>query len=90
MANKRKLKKAIDWMTEELMLGCAMAGQAIKESSSEDVARLMEKVLHLQGDLRCRISHPEPGMKQKAYFKALRESINKELEGILEELRELK
>ncbi|MCD7721857.1 MAG: hypothetical protein LUC86_07910 [Prevotellaceae bacterium] len=90
MANKRKLKKAIDWMTGELMLGCTMAGQTIKESSSEDVARLLEKILRLQGDLRCRISHPEPGMTQKAYFKALRESMDKEIKGILEELKELK
>ena len=75
MANKRSLKHAIKFICEELFAEAVAASlygnEPQKEkSNAEDV---LASIIRLEDDYTSRISHVEPGMKAKLYFKTLRE-----------------
>ena len=46
----------------------------------------MVGILRRQDDFICRVSHPEPGMPAKQYFKALRDDLAKQADAIVNQL----
>ena len=73
MASKRLLKQRIDLICEELFAEC-VAG-SLYGQNRESAKALIFSTLKMQDDFIRRISHPEPGMPQKEYFKRLKEDF---------------
>lgn len=87
MANKRELKKRINFVCGGLFAECVAAyNYASREDKQENVKALLGSILHMHSDYIMRVSHPEPGMKPKVYYKALTESFNKEVIDVVDRI----
>ena len=74
MANKRTLKRGINLICEKLFIEC-VAASLYGTSHKDNANSLLASVIQMQSDFICRVSHVEPGMKPKIYFKKLREQF---------------
>lgn len=85
MTNKRTLKKAINLICEELFAeGVAIALYGPRPQ--KDVEALLFSIVKMQQNYISRVSHPEPGMSSKAYYKDLRENFSAQVSEILDQL----
>jgi hypothetical protein len=75
MANKRSLKRTISLLCEALFSECVAASLYGAENHTESANTLLEAIIKMQTDFTNRVSHPEPGMKPKVYFRILREQL---------------
>ncbi len=86
MAKKRVLKQTINLICEELFaecLACTLYGNAKDSNNNEALAY---SILKLQSDYISRISHPEPGMPAKAYYKKLKEDFIAQAGDIIDQI----
>ena len=74
MANKRSLKKAINQICEELFTG-AVAASLYGSEAKDNTQALLVSVIKIQRNYISRVSHPEPGIEAKKYYKDLREKF---------------
>jgi len=88
MASRKNLKKAINSIASELFAECIYVKSALGEDKQEAVDALIIKVLQLQNEHICRISHTEPG-NVKGFYKKLYADFDEEVGKILDELKEL-
>ena len=72
MANKRKLKRTINYVCGDLF--------------AENVNALLAAVLTMHSDFVCRVSHPEPGMTAKVYYKKLIADFRKHVEELTDQV----
>lgn len=86
MANKRQLKKTINMVVGDLLVECVVTKHINQKARQEDVDNVMVSVLRLQDDFICRVSHPEPGMPAKKFFKNLRTELAQRTEEITNQL----
>ena len=87
MANKRELKKRINFVCGGLFAECVAASTfSTREDKAENLKALLRSVLRLHSDYIMRVSHPEPGMKQKEYFRILTDSFNKEIDEVVDQI----
>lgn len=88
MANKRSLKHAIKLVCTELFAEAVAASlygnEPQKEKSHADT--VLASIVRLESDYIRRISHIEPGMKPKLYFKILRERFANEVDEIVDQI----
>lgn len=70
MANKKSLKRTINLICEDLLVECIAA--SLYGNNRDCAESLIYSTIKLQRDFISRISHPEPGMPQKKYFKVLK------------------
>jgi hypothetical protein len=89
MANKRTLKHAINVICEELLAETVAASLYGNKQNKEDADAVFASIFRLGSDYISRISHVEPGMKPKLYFKHLREDFTKEADEIIEHINNL-
>lgn len=75
MANKRTLKRTINLICEELFSECIAASLYGAENHEENAEAVLFSIVKLQSETISRVSHPEPGMAPKLYFKDLREKF---------------
>ena len=83
MANKRSLKHAINLICEELFaeaVAASLYGNNPKAGNADDV---LTSIIRLQTDYISRISHVEPGMEARKYFRVLRDAFTKEADEII-------
>ena len=85
MANKRTLKKTINYIAGEIFTECVVLKSFIPEVNVEKTNDIMTKVLYMQDEFLRRTNHPEPG-NVKGYYKKLREDFNKQLHALIEEI----
>lgn len=88
MANRRKLKKTINYNCAELMAEC-VASMQCSDANIEDAKGIMLNILKLQDDMISRASHVQPGMKASAFFQKLESDMTKRTEDIIEQLNGL-
>lgn len=88
MANKRQLKKDINYLCGELLAEC-ISCQHYNKVNLEDVDNVMLNILNMQDDMICRVSHPEPGMKAHDFFKKLRSDMTVQTSNILDQINAL-
>ncbi|MBQ7818784.1 MAG: hypothetical protein IJ341_03700 [Bacteroidales bacterium] len=92
MANKRNLKKEINFIAEELIASCLLSGAFMSGNNDEKIDELIGRTLDLQVEFLSRINHPN-GTKDtklvKGYYKALIADFDKKVEEILNELEAL-
>ena len=89
MAKRRNLKKAINFLCGELFAECVAIMHYQKPTPQADIDNVMTSILKLQDDMLSRVSHVEPGMKAKKYFKVLINHFNEELEAIVDQLNNI-
>lgn len=88
MANRRQLKKSINYISGELFTECLVNSLYIPGTDKVKADELMGKILLMQDDFICRISHTEPG-NVKGFYKKLRGDFNKQVNEIIDEIAQL-
>jgi hypothetical protein len=89
MANKRTLKHAINLICEELFTEAVAASLYGNERHQDNAEALLFSIIKLQANYISRVSHVEPGLKAKSYFKDLREKFNAEVGDIIDQINSL-
>lgn len=89
MANKRQLKRGINTLCNELLAETVAITLCGKTFAQEDIDKILVNILKLQDDMLNRVSHPEPGLPQKAYFKNLQTDMATGVESIAEQIKAL-
>ncbi|MDO4172749.1 MAG: hypothetical protein Q4E63_09410 [Prevotellaceae bacterium] len=79
MANKRNLKRCINHICGELLAECIAVSTYSVNVDKENVDSLMKSILHTHSDYIMRVSHPEPGMPAKVYYKNIMNSFVSEV-----------
>lgn len=88
MAKRKNLKKNINYVCAELLAECVAATQYHK-ADMEDVSNVVCGILNMQNDMICRVSHVQPGMKSKDFFKKMREDMAKRTEELIDQINGL-
>ena len=86
MSNKRDLKKAIRNICAELFTECASATLYCEPEQKENGEALLTSILTMTNNYLCRVSHPEPGLATKKYYKDLIDNFNKEVAGVVNQI----
>lgn len=86
MANRRELKKAINYICSDLFSECIAASLYNGGKNQEGLNAILASIIILQRDYVCRISHTEPGMPPKAYFKDLKDKFRIQIEEITDSI----
>ena len=87
MAKRRILKRSITEICSALF--AEGVASSLENAHPEDAEAILSSLLKMETDFICRISHVEPGMKPKLYFKDLREDFTKEADEIIEHINNL-
>lgn len=89
MANKRDLKRTINYITSELFAETVAASLYNGKPTQEDVDGILSSIVMVNGDFISRVSHPEPGITTKAYYKNLVTDFNKQVSEIIDQITNL-
>lgn len=89
MTNKRNLKRTINYLCGDLFAECIAASLYNGKTNKDDVDALLTSILVLNNNYVRRISHPEPGMSAKKYFKDLITNFNKQALEIIDQINNL-
>lgn len=88
MTNKRDLKKAINYICSDLFAEC-VAASLYSSKDQKACDDLLAGVLLMHDDFVRRISHPEPGMPQKKYYRTLITDFHKEVSAVIDQISAL-
>ncbi len=86
MANKRELKKTINCVCGELFAECIAVSLYGENPNMENMNALLSSIAIIQNDYICKISHPEPGLPQKKFFKHLSASFNEQVSEVFDHI----
>jgi hypothetical protein len=89
MTNKRTLKKSIKLICEELFAEAIAASLYRSEEHQKNAEALLFSIIRMQNDFSARISHPEPGMPAKAFFRDLREQFTAQASELIDQINNL-
>ena len=89
MANKRNLKRNINYVCSELFSEAIAASMYSSKTSDEDVKALLASILVIHNDYVRRVSHLEPGLTPKVFYKNLVDSFNKQTSEIVDQVANL-
>lgn len=88
MTNKRNLKKAINYICSDLFAECVAASLS-SEKDQKTCDDMLRGILLMHDDFVRRISHPEPGIEQKKYYKAIIADFHKEVSAVIDQISAL-
>lgn len=86
MANKRNLKHQINYVCSELFAECVAMSMYNQKVSDEDTKALLASILCIHNDFIRRVSHPEPGMKPRLFYKDLISNFNKQVSETVDQI----
>lgn len=89
MANKRELKRSINYICSDLFAETVAVSLYDKKASKENLEALLASILIIHDDFIRRVSYPEPGLAPKAYYKAIIEDFNKQVSEIIDHIQNL-
>lgn len=87
MANKRELKKSINYVANDLFQECIVL-KMIKKVDNAKVDEVLVDVLNLQNEFLARANHPQPGAI-KAYYRKLYSDFGDAVEAIINKIKEM-
>ena len=87
MASKRLLKQRINLISEELFAECVAA--SLYGQNRDSAEALIYSTIKMRNNYIRRISHPEPGITAKAYYKDLKEKFAAQASELLDQLNNL-
>lgn len=79
MASKRNLKKMINYICSDVFSECMAASLYRGKKDTEDVKAILSSILIVHDNSIRRVSHPEPGMSKKSYYKDLKDKFNAQI-----------
>ena len=85
MANKRNLKKGINYVASDLFLECIVLKQ-IKKADETKADEILADILNLQNEFLARAGHPEPG-NVKGHYRKLYEDFGNEVDCIIRRMQ---
>ncbi len=85
MANKRSLKRNINYVCSELFSE-VVAVSYTSDAHDEDIKALLTSILVIHNDYVRRVSHQEPGLAPKLFYKDLITSFNKQASEIVDQI----
>lgn len=86
MANKRDLKRGINYICSELFAECIATSIYSNNPDKANVDALLKTVLRTHSHYIMRVSHPQPGMKAKAYYQQLISCFNNDVNDIVDQI----
>lgn len=87
MANKRVLKKQINFICSELFAETIAASHFTgRDDVKDNLNVLLKGILRMHSDYIMRVSHPEPGIKPKKYYGLMIESLNKDVNDVVDQI----
>lgn len=86
MANKRNLKRNINYVCSELFSEAVAASMCSSKATEEDVNALLASILVIHNDYVRRVSHQEPGLSPKLFYKDLVNNFNKQVSEIVDQV----
>lgn len=89
ITNKRDLKRSINYICSDLFAECVAASLYGGSPNKENVESLLTSILVVHNDFINRVSHPEPGMPAKKYYRALIDEFNKQVGEIIDQIGNL-
>lgn len=89
MANKRDLKKSINYICSELFAETMAASIYGTNENQENIEALLTSIMVIDSDFIGRVSHVEPGIKPKRYYKKLVEDFNKQMNETIDRIAAL-
>ena len=89
MANKRTLKRSINLVCGELLVDCVAASLYGNDNKHGNADALLFSILKVEDNFIKRVSHPEPGMAAKQYYKELREQFAAQISEIADQINNL-
>lgn len=89
MANKRDLKRTINYITSELFAECVAASLYNGKPDQSEVDGILSAIVMLNTDFIKRVSHPEPGLKQGVYYKKIIAEFNKQTSELIDQISNL-
>ena len=88
MANRRQLKKSVNYIAGELFAECLVNSYLIPGTDKEKADKLMADILRMQDEFVSRISHTEPG-NVKGFYKKFRADFNAKINEIIDAIEKL-
>ena len=85
---RRILKKQVNYIAGELFAECVVLSKVVPGIDSQKVDELMARVLYMQDEFICRISHTQPG-NVKGFYKAFRADFQVQVDAIIDEIGNL-
>lgn len=85
MANKRSLKRNINYVCSELFSE-VVAISYTTDVSDDNVKALLTSILVIHDDYVRRVSHVEPGFEPKVFYKNLITNFNKQASEIVDQI----
>lgn len=89
MSNRKDLKKRISYVCSDLFAECVATSLYTGKPKQEDVDAILQLIITVHDDYVRRISHPEPGMPKKKYFKFVSDSFDKQAVEIIDQIGNL-
>lgn len=89
MANRKDLKKAINYIAGELFTECVLISLNLPEEGKQKTDEIMTNILNMQNEFISRISHTEPG-NVKGFYKKLHEDFSAQVDQIIQAIGQLK
>ncbi|MDY4409896.1 MAG: hypothetical protein SPL67_03030 [Prevotella sp.] len=89
MAKKRNLKRQINYICSDLFaetMAAALYGAKVDMEAVDDT---LATILVLRNDFIKRISHPEPGMEAKLFYKSIIKDFNLQVSDIIDKIGNL-
>ena len=86
MANKRNLKRNINYVCSELFSEAVAVSMYSSKTTEEDVNALLASILVIHNDYVRRVSHQEPGLAPKLFYRDLVNSFNKQVSEIVDQV----
>ena len=87
MANRKELKKNVNYIAGELFAECLINSKAEK-ADKKKADEILTRILLMQDEFINRISHTEPG-NVKGFYKKFRSDFNAKVDEIIDEIAKL-
>ena len=89
MTNRRNLKRTINHICTDLFAECMAASYYSGKPKEENVKAILTSILHLRDDYVRRISHPEPGMPPRLFYKDLTRNFTNQATELIDQISNL-
>ena len=89
MSNTRDLKRTINYICGDLFVEGIAASLYGASRESDNIEALLTSILSMHNNYIRRVSHVEPGMPAKVYFKDLKDKFSKEVNEVIDQLNNL-
>ena len=89
MSNKRDLKRTINYICGDLFTEGIAASLYGETRDNDNTEAILTSILVMHSNYIRRVSHVQPGMSAKVYFKDLKDKFSKEVNEIIDQLNNL-